>query len=586
MSVFKHKKAISSTEFKGFEGIDTTAPHKHVPSAADMVNFRVLEDGSLEKRCGFVKIADCESEIRAVWSGKLEDTEATFIVYQNKVAKVDVDQKQLIPFGTISTTSGDTKFIFFKSKLYLMDGDSYYRLSADGMVKVEAYAPLYGKLWGVAKKGEIYEPLNLASRKIRMSYRVDERVIYLLVDHVISSIDAVFIDGEELTDKSKYYFDRSLMSVCVLGLQIGEIVDLYLTIAPEQWNLNRLSSCKQMANLGGYNESTLYFWDGNNEGDVYPSSEVNKVSLWSSSLVYGETIPLYIPADRIISTNEESKKIKALCHHYDRLLIFTDRNTWMVANVLDDTGFLSNAVMINSVHGCTSSGAAITCGNDPICVSDGSILKWTSDTDELNECNAFSISSKIESLLCPAFFKNAKILLDKKHSELYFYDPFDEDELVWIYNYKTNNWYKFDGIGADELFICDDSIGFVKNGAVYLFDKNEANDICDVGDERQVVATFESNPIDLGVYANKKRLAGMTLDASFGGDGGGSGSISADYLSDKKKLSSVTLTDDSAYPKSFMRRLNSPRFSYLTLRLKAFGSATQRIYSTGIWTKL
>ncbi len=581
MSVFKHKKAISSTEFKGFEGICANAPHKHVPSAADMVNFRVLEDGSLEKRCGFSCIAKCDADIRAVWSGQLSDEHITFIVYGDKVGRVDIDNKELVTIGSIGTKSGHAKFIYFKFQLFLMDEWGFYKVTADGVNEVNAYAPLYGKLWGVAKKGTVYEPLNIATRHIRMSYRVDERLIYLCVDHVISSIDAVYVDGEKVTNTNRYYFDRSLMSVCVTGLELGQIVDLYLTIAPEEIDLLRLHTCKQVAILGGYKNSSLYFWNGKYDGVIYPSRGIDDQSLWSSSVIYGETIPLYVPTNAAISTDGEKRKIKAICRHYGRLLIFTDENTWMIDNALDGSNLLNSAIMVNSSYGCTSDGATVTCGNDPISISDGAILKWTADTDELNECNAYSISAKIEPFLKPSFFKNAKILLDKKHSELLFYDPFDEDELVWIYNYKTENWYKIDGIGADEFFICDDNLGFVKDSAVYLFDKALKTDVCELGVEREIVATFESNPIDLNVYSNKKRLAGMALNASFCG-----GTICAEYLSDSHKISSITLKDDSSYPKSFIKRLNSPRFSYLTLRLTAAGDAAQRIYSTNIWTKL
>ncbi len=581
MSVFKQKQAISSTEFKGFEGICATAPHKHVPSAADMVNFRVLEDGSLQKRSGFYCIAECEKDIRAVWSGSLENEQVTFIVCGDEVGRVDISGKALVSLGKISTESGNAKFIYFKSQLFLMDEYSFYKVTPNTLKEVAAYAPLYGKLWGVAKKGTVYEPLNLATRHIRMSYRVDERLIYLCVDHVISSIDAVYVDGEEVTDKSRYYFDRSLMSVCVMGLELGQIVDLYLTIDENELDLQILSSCKLHTVLGGYTDSKLYFWNGKHEGVMYSSRSVNKQSLWSSSFIYGETIPLYVPLDASFETEDEPRKIQAVCRHYNRLLVFTDENTWMIDNSLDSTNFLSGAIMINSSHGCTSLGAAVACGNDPICVSDGEILKWTAETDDLNECNAYSISSKIEPFLKPSFFKNAKILLDKKHSELLFYDPFDADGLVWIYNYKTENWYKLGGIDADELFLCDDSLGFVKGSAIFLFDKNLSHDVCEGGAEREIIAIFESNAIDLDVYSNKKRLAGMTLNASFCG-----GSIRADYLSDSSEISSIVLKDDCSYPTSFIKRLNSPRFSYLTLRLTAAGDATQRIYSTSIFTKL
>ena len=583
MLVFNHKNAISSTEFKGFEGICATAPHKHVPSADDIVNFRVLGDGSLLKRCGFSHIANCDGKIRTVWSGNLEGEQVTLIVYGIYVVKVNIADKTLVPLGRLGIPGGNIKFIYFKSQLYIMDEWSFYKVTKEGVEYLSAYAPLYGKLWGVAQKGKVYEPLNLATRHIRMSYRVDQELIYLCVDHLISSIDAVYIDGQKVTDSGRYYFNRSLMCVCVMGLELGQIVDLYLTVDESELDILRLRSCKQSAILGGYTDTKLFFWDGLYDGCIYSSREVDAVALISSSYVYGEALPLYFPADSIISTEGEKRKITALCRHYDRLLLFTDENTWMIDDTLESTNILSGAIMINSSHGCTSAGAAITCGNDPICVGDGAILKWTAETDDLNECNVYSISSQIEPFLKPSFFKNAKILLNKKHSELLFYEPSDEDGLVWIYNYKTENWYKFDGIGANEFFLCEDMLGFIKGTSIYLFDETLNHDIDSEGNEREIIATFESHPIDLDVYANKKRLAGMSMSASFKG-----GSICAEYLSDSnsQRIASVTIKDESTYPTNYIKRLNSQRFSYLTLRLTAKGDASSRIYSTNIFTKL
>ena len=579
MSVFKQKNAIASTEFKGFEGIDSTAPHGYVPAAKDMANFRLANDGSLEKRSGFAPIAVCNEKIRAIWSGKLEGKQSTFIVYGHIVASVDPGDNTLVNIGYVANSGGHTNFIFFNSRLYLMDGTSIYSVDHRGVFSVEGYAPLYGKNWGSAKKGSINEPLNLATRHIRMTYRLTETLTYLCVDHVISSIDAVFINGLPATENNSYYFDQSLMCVCVMGIKAGDYVELFLTVAESEMDRSSLFSCKSSVVYGTYTDNRLFLWDGEAEDLMFASRSVDNESLEKSKSVYGNTVPLYIPVDAAFAMTKDGRKITAVCRHYDRLLIFTNADTWMARSSLE-SGNPLDAVTINPSRGCSSNGAVAMCGNDPICVSDGSILCWTSDTDELNESNAYSISKKIDPLLGASFFKNAKLLVDESHAEILFIDPYDAAGTMWVYNYNTKNWFKFDGIYADSLFLCDKSVGFVRDNAVYLFDDTYEYDVMADGSEKEIVAFYESLPTDLSVAGNKKRLLGMTLNANMQGS-----EVLAEYISDGKLIASQNLKSESLYPISFIKRLNSRRFCYLSLRLTCRSGKHQKIFSTSIWAK-
>ena len=579
MSVFKQKNAIASTEFKSFEGIDVTAPHGYVPAAGDMVNFRVTKDGSLEKRSGFAPVAICEKKIRAIWSGKLEGVQSTFIVSGNVVSSVDPTEHTLVTLGYIANPDGHANFILFNSRLYLMDGIYIYGVSNTGVRTVEGYAPLYGKNWGSAKKGPVNEPLNLATRHIRMTYRLNETLTYLCVDHVISSIDAVYINGSLASqENNSYYFDEELMCVCVMGIKVGDYVELFLTVAESEMDRAALFSCKSSVVYGTYTDNRLFLWDGDSEDIMFASRSVNGDELQKSQSFYPNTVPLYIPEDAAFTMTKDGRRITAVCRHYDRLLIFTNADTWMAKS--SESGNPLDAVTINPSQGCTSDGAVVMCGNDPICVSDGNILCWTSDTDELSESNAYSISKKINPHLTPSFFKNAKLLFDDSLSELYFIDPYDEQGIMWIYNYDTKNWFKFDGIYADSLFLCDKTLGFVRDNAVYLFNDTKGYDVMADGSERKIVAFYESLPTDLSVAGNKKRLCGMTLNAClFGGE------ICAEYISEGKTISTKKLQSDSLYPTSIIKRLNSNRFCYLTLRLTCDDGKKQKIYSTSVWAK-
>ena len=275
----------------------------------------------------------------------------------------------------------------------------------------------------------------------------------------------------------------------------------------------------------------------------------------------------------------EKKRITAVCRHYDRMLIFTEDDTWMVAEPAAD-GEPLNAIAVNSGYGCTSDYGALMLGNDPISVSDGAILKWTSDTDELNECNAYSISQEIEARLDASFFENAVIFADKKSGELYFSDPTNDDGTLWIYSSRAKTWYKYDGIGAEFLLDINGKIAFSKENTLYIFEDSAEADVLATGEEREIKAYFESLPQDFSSAENTKRLCGMSLDAQMEDS-----SLCVEYISKGKVIASSKTCADGSCEKHEKRRLNSPRFNCLSLRLTSEGKGKVKIYSTGVWTK-
>lgn len=580
MSAFKQKNAIASAEFKGFEGIDTTAPHGYIPAAYDMDNFRVLGDGSLQRRCGFAPIAICNSKIRAVWSGKLNGEQLTFVVHNNLVSKIDPISKTLVRIGYLVSTQGHANFLFFNSSLYLIDGLYLYIIKPNRMNIVDGYAPLYGKDWPSAAKGEVNEPLNLATRHIRMTYRITEELIYLCVDHIIATIDAVFVNGVRLPDESGYYFDQSIMCVCVFNLRVGDYVELFLTLEESEIRPSYLFSCQSSVVYGTYADNKIFLWNGFEPDIMYASKMIDTKSLEKAQEIYGQTVPLYFPKDSSFSMSKDGRRITAVCRQYDRLLIFTNTDAWMSQGTIENGNPLQS-VTINPSYGCSSDGAVVMCGNDPITVSDGNIMRWTADTDELNECNAYSISEKINPMLKSSFFSNAKILLDNTRKEILFYDPTDSDGTVWIYNYSKKNWFRFTGVVADNMFLCGKNVGFTRDKTVFLFDDALGHDVLPDGSFRTISAFFESFPIDLSVAGNKKRLYGMTLNGTLS-----NGEVTAEYISNGQVMATKHLSSENNYPISFIKRLNSSRFCYLTLRLSCKGENNATIHSTGVWAKL
>ena len=579
MSVFKEKNTIASVEFKKFKGIDRRAPHGDSNVAYDMSNFRILSDGSLQKREGYKLIPTSFSAIRGVWSGKLNGNTFTVAVQGATIIKLSPEDSSYTAIGNITNSIGTANFIPYRDRLYLQTEKNVFLITEDSITAVDGYAPLYGKNWPCETVGEVNEPLNLLSNHIRMSYVVDKQSTFLYLAHTATSIEAVYINGKLITDTTRYKLSSSLKFVNISGLNVGDKVTLFVTLDESELNKEALLSCKNSCVYGDYKDSILFFWNGKQKNVMFASCSVDKSALEEVNSVYPSAMPFYISEKAIFKLPKDESHITAVCRQYDRLLIFTKDETWSATLSASPTRVLE-AITVNSSYGCTAPGAAVMCGNDPICVSDGTILRFTAETDELNECNAYSISSGIDELLSPSFFSNAIMAIDKKHSEIFFRDPKDDKNEVWIYNYATDNWYRFDGIDADLLFIHEGTFGFISHTAVYILDKTQTQDSLKGGKVQAIEAFYETHPTDFSVKGNKKRLCGMTLGATlFGGE------LTVEHLSDGEVISSRTFRTDSTFPTSFVKRLASRRFFYAKMRLSSNSNAHHSIHCASIWAK-
>ena len=579
MSVFKEKNTIASVEFKKFKGIDRRAPHGDSSVAYDMTNFRILSDGSLQKREGYKLIPTGFSAIRGVWAGKLNGQKLIFAVQGASVLKISPEDMSYTSLGNITNSIGTANFIPYRDSLYLQTEKNIFLISENGISTIEGYAPLYGKDWPSETVGEVNEPLNLLSKHIRISYVISKDSTYLYLDHLVTSVEAVYINGKLITDTSRYKLNTSLKYVTITGLKIGDKVSLFMTLDESELKKSDLLSCKNAAVYGDYKDSMLFFFNGNKKSAILASCAIDQKSLEEVTSIYPETMPFYISATPIFKLPKDESRITAVCRQYDRLLIFTDDETW-TATLSSSPLRKLEAITVNSSYGCTAPGAAVMCGNDPICVSDGTILRWTAETDEFNECNAYSISSGIDEMLSPSFFSNAIVTIDKKHSEIFFRDPKDDKNEVWIYNYASNNWYRFDGIDADLLFVYDGVFGFISHTLVYIFDKAQTFDSLKGGNVQTVEAFYESHPSDFSVKGRKKRLCGITIGATLSG-----GELTVECISDGEVLSSRTFSTESTFPTGFIKRVASRRFFYTSMRLSSSSDAHQSVHYASIWAK-
>ena len=302
--------------------------------------------------------------------------------------------------------------------------------------------------------------------------------------------------------------------------------------------------------FGGITTERLFMWKRDAVSNMFCSAYVDKTNMDSCKSVYPDSSPLYFPENYDFTVGENRYRIRGVVRHFDRLLIFTEGDVWMADS--SACGIQDFPVMnINSSAGCCSSGGLAMAGNDPISVGNGKIYRWTSDTDELNECNAYAISAPVEKILGDDFFKIAKIVVNKSQNEIWFTTPI----LAWVYNLSNNTWYRYLIPTHEHIFEFNNSVALTNNGSIYLYDKNYYTDHVSVSGNGSITATFESGNLDFGNLGNK-RLSSLSVI----GDRFGSTKI---MVTEEQAPVLLSLSVEQMQPNehtAFRKRVNTKRF--------------------------
>ena len=91
--LFNKKNALSTVDFKGFSGIDTSSPGSSGIGIRNMVNFKILPDGSLTKRAGFRPLYSVGEGLRAIWTGYVGAKYTCFALVGSSVYRFYVDEE-------------------------------------------------------------------------------------------------------------------------------------------------------------------------------------------------------------------------------------------------------------------------------------------------------------------------------------------------------------------------------------------------------------------------------------------------------------------------------------------------------------
>ncbi len=484
-----------------------------------------------------------------MWTGVIHGQFLAYVLTPSAIHKIQNGKcSKLCDLNTESNAS----FFYYRDSLYLVNGGGIYRVLGSSVEVPFGYVPLVAKDWSDGELGAINQPHNILNNRGRLDYVISERQTgILLLDDYISSVDALYINGS-LISAERYSVSSSSPYISVGGMYSGDRVSVYVTYRDAAAGLDKLKSCTRAEVFGGINTSRPFLFGGSDESLMFSASYVSESLVEEAREVFPNADLLYFPAGHEFTVGDGRHAIATVSRHYDRLLIFTEGGTWQADS--SACGVEDFPVMnINSIVEVTSRRGAALLGNSPCAVGKNGIYRFTSETDELNDCNAYLISLPLGDLLTKGFLANACVFADTARGELLFSNP-SASGRVFVYSERTKAWTSFEGIYADFFFDYNGEVGFAYGNELFVFDPTKNKD-----DYLEISAKFESNFVN----ASSRRTSLLSsVEMSFDGK-----SVVVQIGFDNDTASTITrLVSPILLHAHVTKRLCAGRFRYFRLK--------------------
>ena len=508
MATINPSRAFAKKRFERFAGLGASQSLSG-EGAYDMCNLRIMPDGSLASREGFRTLAKLAGgAIRGFWEGPLDGTTRRFAVCGSAVYLLDVETDTQTVVATLSDTEGAVTFFLFEGQLYLLDGEELrvYQHSTKRFIPIEPYVPLVGNQWHPTSYGDIYEPLNLLTNRMRVRYlnSIASTVFYL--PYYADKVEAVYVDGVRANDVT---LKSGGEYIEVPSAETATRIDVVMSAS----FLNDAShplqkSRRALTKLFGKAER-LFLYGGEDESCVYCSKTVTTEMLNVCRVHIPSALPLYFRESDVLFLGSREHPAHALLPYRDEILAFGDRETW---RIYSNDNVNIEAECISSDLECPSYGMALLCDGTPTLAGSRGLARMETllSRPELLQ---------IDRMLYPtanAPFEDFQTVISTflpQMQEIWLRDAADPNGSVWVYRIDQKEWYRFDGICATLFF--RSSLGLVfgtEDGKICLFDPNLTSD-----DGVPFRCFYQSTCFDFGTSETVRRALRASLSANLHG---------------------------------------------------------------------
>lgn len=566
---------ILNASFDGFKGIDNLASHSGKPTVADLCNFRVMENGSLTKRCGSGIIANHFQSCNMAWGTRLNGSHKYYYCSYPSVFLCDVYPSLL---GSLPYRDSNYGFFRYNGRVYLNACQKIF-LAEPGLTQEIGYVPLLGKDWSTPYPGEIYEPMNFLNRYARITYVIPELPMAMLpTKYPVKNIISVYRNGELLSSED-YSFNERFNTIDIQdGVSTGET---YMAVVEFDSATSEYSdtfvTAKDAATFGEMTDNRVFLWGGSETNRFFVSRNVSDESLTASKEAVANSSGLYFCENDTFIVGDGKNTITSICQLDDKIFIFTTDDVWVTDADLPSNGILPHITSYSQAGG-TTNGGAVCVGGSIICIGRNAIMKWSFDKSENGKLTARTISGPITGLVDRSFFESAKACYDPSRNEVWFTIPTGTLCTVWVYGVSTEQWSRFELSSINGIFEGDNSVGFHTPYGLRSMSESATVDNISTTVTEQITPTMKSGILDFG-SSNKKRLTEIELVGDLKGE-----SIEITISCDTGETLTLNLSSDAEHA-VVRQRISTGRFTTAVLSLKGSSNLAQTIHSIKLTAK-
>lgn len=556
----KPEGAFAEANIRNFPGISGERLLDGTVAAAEMVNFRIRSDGSLETRCGYRRIFTAPGVPRTVFSGyHAGESVLYFLIGSGIYRYYEGDEYGYLYCGSVGTTEGNAEFAVYHGKLYLFDGAEIYVKDGTHFRRAEGYLPLYGKDWGPSTCGDVYEEENLLTPRVRIRYRNEAGETKICFPRRVESVDRILIDGIEIPTEAATLLGTGLECTCV-DFEAAEEIEVIVTLHTEDRRAT-IRSLTRVLPYGEADERSLLCYGGSDAARLYSSTAVSESSARESDsrggCCGGE---LYFPVTGISYCLDAP--ITAVCRHYGRLLLFTGSGAW----VMDPAG--DSVVQVHASIGCDKTDGAVLCGNTPMTYFGGRLWAWSVKRESENEYSASVLSDPVSKTVME--MRSGRVLMQYYPARGELWISSGKGEIL-IYNTERAVFYRFSGIAADRLIASAEDVLFLSGTSLMQMDEALSEDEDGVG----IRAYYESGWLDFGHPERTKRAVRYLLSGNPGG-----GNLTLRIQSERGVTATASLFGRAAtVPNAYGGRISVGRFRYLSYSITVRGAARASVHA-------
>jgi hypothetical protein len=485
MATIVNRKPTPPKEIKKFFGLNENNDGEvglKLGEATTQLNFRVTNNYQLKKREGYkTYCSGLGGDVRAMWYGKLNNTNMLLAVANGQLHSVDVVALAATPLVTLASTpigtltDDTTNIIPFGNKVYINNGNEYISYDGTTFAEVEGYIPKIAIGTPYSGGGTDFEQTNVLTGKKHQTFNGDgSHTVFQLRETSINSVDQVYVNGVLKTVTTDYSVNltNGTVTFVVAPSNVPDNVDIYWTKG--SGNREYIEKCKFSMDYSGQTDNRIFLW-GNLD---------SKNRRYWSGIANGTPSAEYFEANSYDDLGNGQYAITDIVKQYDRQKIFLEdrvmysyyeaQNTTTTVNDVDVTVTTATfpAFELNEEIGNIAYGQVQVVKNSPLSLYNSGVHSFNGSTVR-DQTNQELISERVNDSLIPNNLSTAITTVWRKKNE-YWCNIGDK---VWVYNYVNNTWYKFDNITATCFLEIDGDLYFgTANGTIEKFDESNLND--------------------------------------------------------------------------------------------------------------